>query len=139
MVHSSQSTPIILIGSPSFETPSLFPLTHILTRSRREEEAALSHYLSSGKLSLGPPTDLFVITHFLRHLRSFSIHPSKIDDSESYSFDIILRGQEIVTACQLLHDHRELRSVMISCEYPIDSDSPEWHPYVAAHDIDMPP
>lgn len=126
-----------MIKSSSFETLFLFFLTHILTWSRREEKTALSHYLLSDKLSLDLSIDLFIITHFLRHLHSFSIHLSKNDDSESYSFNIILHKQEIITACQLLHNHRELHSVMISCKYSIDLNSSEWHSCVAAHDINM--
>lgn len=57
----------------------------------------------------------------------------------TYSFDILLRGQEIVTACQLLHSYQDVRTAFQSREHPIDPDSPGWQPYTTAHEIGMPP
>ena len=104
-----------------------------------EEEAELGRFLSSDKTHLGPPTDVFIITHYPKHLRACNVYPSTEEDSETHSFDVILRGQEIVTGCQLLHSHEELRSAYAKRAHPIDPDSPGWRPYVAAHEIAMPP
>ncbi|GJC90926.1 aspartate--tRNA ligase, cytoplasmic [Colletotrichum liriopes] len=103
-----------------------------------EEEAALGRLLSSNKSHLGPPTDVFVITHFPRHLRSCNVYPSD-DGRSTYSFDVIMRGQEVLTGYQLLHSHEELRSSFAARAHPIDPDSPEWRPFVAAHETGMPP
>ena len=110
-------------------------LTNLLFRTA--EEAALGRYLASEESGYGPPTDVFVVTNFPRHLRSFSIHPSAQNDSES--FDIILRGQEIVTGCRLLNDYKDLRKAMTTREHPIDPDCDGWRPYVQSHEIGMPP
>jgi aspartyl/asparaginyl-tRNA synthetase len=88
---------------------------------------------------IGPPTDLFFITHFPRHLRPYNVHPSPENESETHSFDVIFRGCEICTGCQLLHSHTELRSAMAARKHPIDHDSSQWRPFVKAHDIGMPP
>lgn len=111
----------------------------MLTPIRREEEAALGRFFSSNESHLGPPTDVFIITHFPRHLRPCNIYPSKDGDLITNSFDVILRGQEIITGCQLLHSHEELRSAFATRTHPIDPDSPGWRPFVAAHEIGMPP
>ena len=82
---------------------------------------------------------MFIITHYPRHLRACNVYPSNEKESTTHSFDVILRGQEIVTGCQLLHSHKELRSAHATRTHPIDSDSLGWRPYVAAHEIGMPP
>jgi aspartyl-tRNA synthetase len=113
----------------------LLLLTELILRIA--EEAALGRYLASEESEYGPPTDVFVVTNFPRHLRSFSIHPSAHNDSES--FDIILRGQEIITGCRLLNDYNDLRRAMTTREHPIDPDCDGWRPYVQSHEIGMPP
>ncbi|KAK3358796.1 hypothetical protein B0T25DRAFT_587939 [Lasiosphaeria hispida] len=105
----------------------------------REEEAALGRFLASDESHIGHPTDVFVVTHFPRHLRPCNIYPSEDGDNTSQSFDVILRGQEIITGCRLLHSHEELRSAFTTRVPPIDPDSAEWRPYVLAHEIGMPP
>ena len=50
-----------------------------------------------------------------------------------------MRGQEIVTGCELLNGYRELRTAMTTRKHPIDPDCPAWRPYVEAHEIGMPP
>ncbi|KAK0725120.1 hypothetical protein B0H67DRAFT_121522 [Lasiosphaeris hirsuta] len=105
----------------------------------REEEAALGRFLSSNESYIGHPTDVFIVTHFPRHLRPCNIYPSEDGDNTSQSFDVILRGQEIVTGCRLLHSYEELRSAFTARVPPIDADSAEWRPYMVAHEIGMPP
>ena len=111
----------------------------MLTLARREEEAALGTLFSSEKSHLGPPTDVFIITHFPRHLRACNTYLSEEGDNTTQSFDVIMRGQEIITGCRLLHSYEELRSAFATRAYPLDPDSPEWRPYVTAHEIGMPP
>ncbi|KAJ6789158.1 hypothetical protein PWT90_06034 [Aphanocladium album] len=104
----------------------------------REEEFALGEHIGSNESCLGTPADLFIVTHFPKHLRPCNIHPSK-DTGVTNSFDVILRGQEIITGCQLLHSHQDLREAFATRVPPIDSDSPGWRSYVEAHEIGMPP
>ncbi|KAK4189003.1 hypothetical protein QBC35DRAFT_494952 [Podospora australis] len=104
----------------------------------RQEEAALGRFLASEQSHLAPPTDVFFVTHFPRHLRPCNIAPNS-EDETTQSFDVILRGQEVVTGCRLLHSAQDLRAAFAAREHPIDPDSPEWRPYLIAHEIGMPP
>ncbi|CAI4214278.1 unnamed protein product [Parascedosporium putredinis] len=61
------------------------------------------------------------------------------DDDTSQSFDVILRGQEVVTGCRLLHAHEDLCLAYATRAHPIDPESKEWRPYMFAHEIGMPP
>ncbi|KAK4219695.1 aspartyl-tRNA synthetase [Rhypophila decipiens] len=117
----------------------------------REEEAALGKLLSSPSSPIQPPTDIFIITHYPRHIRACNVYPSSpqhspdpspVDDDKAnttHSFDIILAGQEIVTGCQLLHSYQDLREAFLKRTPPIYPDSPEWRTYMAAHELGMPP
>lgn len=82
---------------------------------------------------------MFIITHYPKHLRSCNVHPSTDDDGTTHSFDVILRGQEVMTGYHLLHSHEDLRNAYSSRAHPIDPDSPGWRPYVTAHEVGMPP
>ncbi len=121
--------------SPFFQCLSLS--VHQLTMCSREEEAALGSFLTSKESGLGHPTDIFIVTHFPRHLRPCNVYQS--DEDTSQSFDVIMKGQEIVTGCRLIHDHEELRTAFVNRSPPIDPESPEWRPYMIAHEIGMPP
>ncbi|KAM7212555.1 hypothetical protein V8F06_012052 [Rhypophila decipiens] len=107
----------------------------------REEEAALGTLLSSPSSPIQPPTDVFIITHYPGHIRACNVYPANEneDDDTTHSFDIILCGQEIITGCQLLHSYEDLRAAFSNRTPPIDSDSPEWKSYMAAHELGMPP
>ncbi|KAL2208339.1 class II aaRS and biotin synthetase [Sarocladium strictum] len=102
------------------------------------EESALGRFIASDASHLGPRSDIFAITNYPRHLRPCNLYPSE-DGTSTNSFDIIMRGQEIVTGCQLVHTHHELLSAFASRAHPIDPDSPGWRPFVRAHEIGMPP
>ncbi|PSR84454.1 hypothetical protein BD289DRAFT_368613 [Coniella lustricola] len=105
----------------------------------REEEAALGRFLASSDTHLGKPTDVFILTHFPRHLRACNIYIAEEDETTTQSFDVILRGQECITGCRLLHSYQELHKAFTTRSHPIDPDSPEWRPYMEAHEIGMPP
>ncbi|KAL7783567.1 hypothetical protein V8C37DRAFT_42929 [Trichoderma ceciliae] len=105
----------------------------------REEEALLGDFFASDQSPLDSPTDVFIVTHFPKHLRPCNVSSLGRDDATTNSFDIILRGQEIVTGCQLLHSYEEVRSAFTNRAHPIDPDSPGWRPYTVAHEIGMPP
>lgn len=106
---------------------------------RREEEASLGELFASNKSPLGSPTNVFIITHFPTHLRPCNVSSLGQNDATTNSFDIILRGQEIVTGCQLLHSYKEVRAAFTNRAHPIDPDCLGWRPYTEAHEIGMPP
>ncbi|PTB62253.1 class II aaRS and biotin synthetase [Trichoderma citrinoviride] len=113
---------------------------HVEEDLTRDEEALLGHLFASNQSPLdSPPTDVFIITHFPKHLRPCNVSSLGRDDATTNSFDIILRGQEIVTGCQLLHSHEEVRAAFTNRAHPIDPDCPGWQPYTEAHEIGMPP
>lgn len=58
---------------------------------------------------------------------------------DTHSVDIIMRGQEISTGYQCIHDYKELRHAMATRKHPIDADSVAWKPFVEAHEVGMPP
>ncbi|KAK4674894.1 hypothetical protein QC764_503120 [Podospora pseudoanserina] len=105
----------------------------------RSEEAALGRFLASEESHVSPPTDVFFITHFPKHLRSCNIYPSDEQDDTTQSFDVILRGQECVTGCRLLHSAEDLAAAFANRPHPIEPETPEWRPYMTAHEIGMPP
>ncbi|OTA00206.1 aspartyl-tRNA synthetase, class Iib [Trichoderma parareesei] len=105
----------------------------------REEEAFLGDLFVGDQSPLDSPTDVFIITHFPKHLRPCNVSSLGRNDATTNTFDIILRGQEIVTGCQLLHSYKEVRSAFTNRAHPIDPDCPGWRPYTEAHEIGMPP
>ncbi|EHK48429.1 hypothetical protein TRIATDRAFT_236434 [Trichoderma atroviride IMI 206040] len=114
-------------------------VAHVEEDLTREEEASLGELLASDQSPLDSPTDIFIITHFPKHLRPCNVSSLGRDDATTNSFDIILRGQEIVTGCQLLHSYKEVRSAFTNRAHRIDPDCPGWRPYTEAHEIGMPP
>ncbi|KAL9473750.1 hypothetical protein ACSS6W_008130 [Trichoderma asperelloides] len=112
---------------------------HVEEDLTREEEALLGELFASEQSPLDSTTDVFIVTHFPKHLRPCNVSSLGRDDATTNSFDIILRGQEIVTGCQLLHSYKEVRSAFTNRAHPIDPDSPGWRPYTEAHEIGMPP
>lgn len=106
---------------------------------RREEEALLGRYLASNESIVGPPTDIFFLTHFPRHTRPSNVYASRTDPVTTHSVDVIFRGQEMSTGYQCIHDYQELRDAMKTRRPPIDPDSIAWKPFVEAHEVAMPP
>ncbi|KAH0496064.1 hypothetical protein TgHK011_003447 [Trichoderma gracile] len=114
-------------------------VVHVGEDLTREEEAFLGDLFVGDQSPLDSPTDVFIITHFPKHLRPCNVSSLGRDDATTNSFDIILRGQEIVTGCQLLHSYKEVRSAFTNRAHPIDPDCPGWRPYTEAFEIGMPP
>ncbi|KAL7932143.1 hypothetical protein V8C35DRAFT_329140 [Trichoderma chlorosporum] len=114
-------------------------MAHVEEDLTREEESLLGEFFASEQSPLDSPTDVFIVSHFPKHLRPCNVSSLGRDDATTNSFDIILRGQEIVTGCQLLHSYKEVRAAFTNRAHPIDPDSPGWRPYTVAHEIGMPP
>lgn len=85
------------------------------------------------------PTDVFIITEYPSHIRSFQVHPNTANPAITNSFDFILRGQESCTGYQQIHDYKMLRAAMASRDPPLDPDSPMWRPYVSSFEAGMHP
>ncbi|CAK7211673.1 aspartate--tRNA ligase dps1 [Sporothrix bragantina] len=58
-------------------------------------------------------TDYYIIDKFPRSARPFYTHLDKNDSNYTNSFDIFLRGQEITTGGQRIHDARTLKKRMV--------------------------
>lgn len=104
------------------------------------EESLLGRLMSSPSTSSPyPPTDVFFITEYPSHIRSFQVHPNPANAAITNSFDCILRGQESCTGYQQIHDYKMLRAAMTSRDPPLDPDSPMWRPYVSSFEAGMHP
>ena len=57
-------------------------------------------------------TDLFVLDKFPASARPFYTMPDPTDNSKTNSFDMFIRGQEILTGGQRIHDHNMLEDQM---------------------------
>jgi aspartyl-tRNA synthetase len=79
-------------------------------------------------------TDFYILDKFPANARPFYTH--KADDPEwTNSFDIFLRGQEICTGGQRIHDAKLLRESMKEARIPEDG----MEEYLAAFDLGPPP
>jgi nondiscriminating aspartyl-tRNA synthetase len=57
-------------------------------------------------------TDFVMVTHFPTTKRAFYTMPDPADPDYSLSFDLIYRGQELVSGSQRIHDHAQLIETM---------------------------
>ncbi|KAF5692370.1 aspartyl-tRNA synthetase [Fusarium denticulatum] len=105
----------------------------------KEEEKALGQYLASTESEFGPPTDLFLLTRFPKHLRTYNVKPTKEDPSITYGFDAILGGQDACTGFQAIHNHQELRAAMLARKPPLNPDDEMWRPWLGSYEAGAPP
>ncbi|KAH6987045.1 hypothetical protein EDB80DRAFT_756212 [Ilyonectria destructans] len=91
-----------------------------------EEEKALGNYLANADSIYGASTDVFSITHYPKHLRPYNVQPASEENDEplTYSFDIILGGQEAASGFQAINDYKVLRAAMASRNPPFDLNEP---------------
>ncbi|KAF4341801.1 aspartate-trna ligase [Fusarium beomiforme] len=116
-----------------------FPDTQDQDDLTKEEEKALGQHLANSESEFGPPTDLFLLTHFPKHLRTYNVKTTEEDPSITYGFDAILGGQEACTGFQAIHDHRELRAAMQARNPPLDPDDDMWRPWMGSYEAGAPP
>ena len=80
-------------------------------------------------------SDLVFLTHYPTTVRLFYTMPTKGDPSVTDSFDLILRGVEITTGGQRIHNYRQLLDSMKQ----FDVDPMGCEGYVSAFKYGMPP
>ncbi|KAH6962028.1 hypothetical protein BKA56DRAFT_499023, partial [Ilyonectria sp. MPI-CAGE-AT-0026] len=105
-----------------------------------EEEKALGNYLASSDSIYGASTDAFSITHYPKHLRPYNVQPASEENDEplTYSFDIILGGQEAASGFQAINDYKVLHAAMASRNPPFDLNDPQWRPFLSAYEAGAP-
>jgi nondiscriminating aspartyl-tRNA synthetase len=59
-------------------------------------------------------TDFVMVTHFPTMKRAFYTMPDPADPEHSLSFDLIYRGQELVSGSQRIHDYTHLVETMVA-------------------------
>ncbi|MDI1487020.1 MAG: hypothetical protein OHK93_006282 [Ramalina farinacea] len=72
-------------------------------------------------------TDFFTVDQYPLSLRPFYTHPSPSDPSLSNSYDFFMRGQEIMSGAQRIHELPMLREMMRS--KGVDPDDPGFKDY----------
>ncbi|KAH6970319.1 hypothetical protein DER45DRAFT_582414 [Fusarium avenaceum] len=90
----------------------------------KEEEKALGQHLASSDSEFGHPTDLFLLTHFPKHLRTYNVKATEEDPDITYGFDAILGGQE---------------ASMQARKPPLNPDDEMWRPWMGSYEAGAPP
>lgn len=85
-----------------------------------------------GKLVLDKyDTDFYALDQFPLALRPFYTMPSPSNPAKlSNSYDLFMRGQEIASGAQRVHDPALLRDRMAKNDPPVDPDGPGMRDYV---------
>ncbi|KAF2460696.1 aspartyl-tRNA synthetase [Lineolata rhizophorae] len=84
-------------------------------------------------------TDFYVLDQFPLGVRPFYTMPSPADPHASNSYDFFMRGQEIMSGAQRVHDARFLVRRMRAMDPPLDPDQPGLKDYVDAFRYGCPP
>ena len=77
-------------------------------------------------------SDFYILTHYPSGARPFYTHLSPEDPSVTLSYDAFMRGQEIVSGAQRIHDPEMLVQRMKSMDPPIDPESDGFRSYIDA-------
>ncbi|KAF2105114.1 aspartyl-tRNA synthetase [Rhizodiscina lignyota] len=84
-------------------------------------------------------TDFYTLDQFPLSIRPFYTMPSGINPQNSNSYDLFMRGQEIMSGAQRVHDYELLCKRMRSFEPPLDPESPGFRSYTSAFKYGCPP
>ncbi|KAF1992237.1 aspartyl-tRNA synthetase [Aulographum hederae CBS 113979] len=84
-------------------------------------------------------TDFYILDQFPLAIRPFYTMPSPHDPSLSNSYDMFMRGQEICSGAQRVHDAEFLKKRMRGMDPPLDPDSLGFKHYVEAFKYGCPP
>ena len=77
-------------------------------------------------------TDFYILTHYPVAARPFYTHVATDDPGVTHSYDAFVRGQEIVSGAQRIHDPETLMKRMRSMEPPLDPESEGFKHYLDA-------
>lgn len=77
-------------------------------------------------------TDFYTIDKYPRHVRPFYTHPDPTNPSLSNSYDFFMRGQEIMSGAQRIHDYSMLCENMRKNDPPLDPLSEGFKHYTDA-------
>lgn len=80
-------------------------------------------------------TDFFILTRFPAAIRPFYTMPDPADPAWSNSFDVFIRGEEIISGAQRIHDPAMLAASATTAGIPLDTIAD----YVAAFRYGAPP
>ncbi|KAI9652121.1 MAG: aspartate--tRNA ligase dps1 [Trizodia sp. TS-e1964] len=75
-------------------------------------------------------TDFYILDKFPMAARPFYTMPCPQNPHLSNSYDFFMRGEEIMSGAQRIHDIELLKQRMSACEPPLNSDGAEFKDYV---------
>lgn len=84
-------------------------------------------------------SDFYVLDQFPLAIRPFYTMPSPANPRLSNSYDMFMRGQEILSGAQRIHDTELLRKAIRNYDPPLDPDSPAFKDYVDSFRFGCPP
>ncbi|KAH0563295.1 hypothetical protein GP486_002135 [Trichoglossum hirsutum] len=84
-------------------------------------------------------TDFYILDQFPLAVRPFYTMPSPLDPKLSNSYDFFMRGEEILSGAQRVHDSKFLEERMRGMDPPIDPNSEGLKDYVDAFRYGAPP
>ncbi|MCJ1390977.1 hypothetical protein MMC18_003838 [Xylographa bjoerkii] len=98
-----------------------------------DEDISTTNEKTLGRLILQKyQTDFYFLTHYPTAARPFYTHLDPSTPSLTHSYDAFMRGQEIVSGAQRIHDPAILTQRMRSMEPPLDPESEGFKHYVNA-------
>ncbi|MCJ1291044.1 hypothetical protein MMC34_002586 [Xylographa carneopallida] len=98
-----------------------------------DEDISTTNEKSLGRLILQKyHTDFYFLTHYPTAARPFYTHLDPGNAALTHSYDAFMRGQEIVSGAQRIHDPAMLTQRMRGMEPPLDPDSEGFKHYVNA-------
>ncbi|KAL8785708.1 MAG: hypothetical protein Q9195_008532 [Heterodermia aff. obscurata] len=77
-------------------------------------------------------TDFFTMDKYPLAIRPFYTHPDPTSPHLSHSYDFFMRGQEIMSGAQRIHDYSTLCQRMRACDPPLDPLSKGFRDYTDA-------
>lgn len=66
-------------------------------------------------------TDFYIVDKYPRSARPFYTMPCPLDANYTNSYDVFIRGEEITSGAQRIHDYTMLKESIIACGIPVDS------------------
>ena len=105
-----------------------------------DEDITTAHEKILGKLVLKKyGSDFYIMTHYPSAARPFYTHVAPDDPKVTHSYDAFMRGQEIISGAQRIHDPEMLMKRMRSIDPPLDPESEGFRYYVDAFRVGCAP